>query len=1016
MARISYGSEVQKRSKRLLAALLVYANDELDGEDGVIDGLRLHIQVRWLGSTRLVVRTKVRFLQVLTGLVAGGEISVSSSNQLNSNQLNSEQLNPDQIKEALRRWHDFLGILEDNRPTKGGSETWHFTLNLWCDRYDISANLERFDHEWETRKTQGKVNSAFISSSHNSSNSPSDSPSVVTQSAVTQSVKQKLKQPKKTEFPFPTNFWQDICRQTLTTQNQHRLTTNPLTSGDGVSFEWEQVYIPLGLVERKQRERRTGNITAVQGSQLYEGDESEVTQTFTTTEFLETVLSSEHTKNLAIIGEPGAGKTTLLQKIAGWILNNTDSLVVWVSLADLQTQTLEEYLIDTWLRMATRKRQVPEEMELAFCDQFNQGKVWLLLDAVDEMAIASSQALSKIAFFLRGWVGDAKVVLTCRLNVWDAGKNALENFDTYRNLNFSYGNGDGSAEKTDQVSLFIQRWFAASPELAHKLRSELDKPGRRRIKDAVKNPLRLALLCRTWGLGQGELANTKFILYQQFAEAIYAWKQDRFPTSLSDRQQLNQALAKLALQAMFQEKSKFRLSHGFISQVLGDDIAMFELALQLGWLNHVGISPTPGERLYGFYHPTFQEYFAALAIADWRFFWDGHRVFNPEWREVILLWLGRDDISLEHKEELIQTLIEFKDRCGGLYQCQAYFIAAIAICELADCRFAPDIIAQLIKWRFGYYHPQQKRWWRYPAPISEGARIALLRSDRKLAIAALESFVQSSPSDFDIWNAAYSLGRTFDPGNAIAISALEKLITSRHRHEQLRLQAADSLGKIYPGNAIAITHLRDLINSAKKESLRRKAAFSLGKIDPGNQLAISTLELFLKTTTNQKLQQQIATNLQVIDPNNQIAEQIFMSLSSATIEKEANRSTKSNHPAREITALIEKILASPDEDAKRRRAARLAKADPGNEIAFSTLIYLVKSANSNIVRKRTADNFKKVLLDEQIPDVITALKTCFSNEITEIEQEQYRDCYKLLWHCAEKIPYSQFLQIWLVRE
>ncbi|WP_456057599.1 hypothetical protein, partial [Aerosakkonema funiforme] len=29
-------------------------------------------------------------------------------------------------------------------------------------------------------------------------------------------------------------------------------------------------------------------------------------------------------------------------------------------------------------------------------------------------------------------------MLTCRLNVWDTGKNALEAFDTYRNLDFSY--------------------------------------------------------------------------------------------------------------------------------------------------------------------------------------------------------------------------------------------------------------------------------------------------------------------------------------------------------------------------------------------------------------------------------------------------------------------------------------------------------------------------------------------------------------------------------------------------
>ena len=38
------------------------------------------------------------------------------------------------------------------------------------------------------------------------------------------------------------------------------------------------------------------------------------------------------------------------------------------------------------------------------------------------MAIESNLALSKIAEYLKGWVADAAVIITCRLNVWDAGK------------------------------------------------------------------------------------------------------------------------------------------------------------------------------------------------------------------------------------------------------------------------------------------------------------------------------------------------------------------------------------------------------------------------------------------------------------------------------------------------------------------------------------------------------------------------------------------------------------------
>jgi predicted NACHT family NTPase len=38
-------------------------------------------------------------------------------------------------------------------------------------------------------------------------------------------------------------------------------------------------------------------------------------------------------------------------------------------------------------------------------------------------------------------------------------------------------------------------------------------------------------------------------------------------------------------------------------------------AIELGWLNEVGVAEeNPDEQVYAFFHPSFQEYFAALAI------------------------------------------------------------------------------------------------------------------------------------------------------------------------------------------------------------------------------------------------------------------------------------------------------------------------------------------------------------------------------------------------------------------
>ncbi len=41
--------------------------------------------------------------------------------------------------------------------------------------------------------------------------------------------------------------WRQVCRTMLETQHNKRLTTNPLTAGDGVTFELDEIYVHLAL-------------------------------------------------------------------------------------------------------------------------------------------------------------------------------------------------------------------------------------------------------------------------------------------------------------------------------------------------------------------------------------------------------------------------------------------------------------------------------------------------------------------------------------------------------------------------------------------------------------------------------------------------------------------------------------------------------------------------------------------------------------------------------------------------
>ncbi|MFM6453760.1 MAG: hypothetical protein ACKPH7_18335, partial [Planktothrix sp.] len=107
-------------------------------------------------------------------------------------------------------------------------------------------------------------------------------------------------------------------------------------------------------------------------------------------------------------------------------------------------------------------------------------------------------------------------------------------------------------------------------------------------------------------------------------------------------------------------------------------------AVKLNWLIPIGVAKeNPLEVVYTFFHPTFQEYFAALSIKDWDFFlpsnhidkpvkdsqgeYKRYRAFEREWREVILLWAGSNHIKDQFKEEFAWALIKFKDGCNNIF-------------------------------------------------------------------------------------------------------------------------------------------------------------------------------------------------------------------------------------------------------------------------------------------------------------------------------------------------------------
>ncbi len=854
---------------------------------------------------------------------------------------------------------------------------------------------------------------------------------------------------EKSRIAYVPIDWRDICQQILDEKEQQRLSSDQLTFGN---HEIDDVYVPLGLVERHKVTQQRENLGAEEGSDLYR--EKEVTQTFEHSEFLQQVIQQgispkSDGKRLGIIGEPGAGKTTLLRQIANWVATGiSEAMVIWVSLADLQGKELETYLFDNWLVAAIKrigKAEATADIKDDFLAQFNAERVWLVLDGADEMAVGDGNPLAEIERQIRtgGCIQRARIVLSCRQNVWDAIGCALDTFDTYRTLEFSY---------PEQVEMFIDKWFRSPPnpplrrggtreggdtlttqfltegtgeeetpappflrgaggdlipsfpteetlapplrrDLSQQLREALAASGKERIRDLVKNPLRCSLLCGTWQSLDGDLPDTKAKLYQRFVTTLYQWKKPHL--NWSQQQDLNAALGKLALSGMLNEIARFQLRESVGYRVMG--ASQFELACRLGWLNLVARDAETLEGIYAFYHPTFQEYFAALAVEDWHFFLNHipenpqhpdarYRIFEKQWKEVIFLWLGREEVGKEEKEAFIKALVEFEEGCYFFYKLRACFLVAAGIAEFKNCSLADEIVSQIIQWGFGYFNEEKQQWQRFIDPLAEGSKEILKQTDPERAIAALAELIRNSGNEETRWRAAYSLGE-IDKDNPVAIEALVELIRTS-QDENTRWRAADSLGKIGKDNPVAISALVELIGYSGDEDTRIRAAYSLGEIDKDNPVAISALVELIRNSDDEDTRWRAADSLGEIDKDNPVAISALVELI-GTLQNEDTRwqpvyslgKIGKNNPVA-IAALVELIRNSGDESTRRLAASSLGKIGKDNPVVISALVELIRNSGNEDTRRRLAA-YSLGEIDKDNPVAIAALVELIRNSDDE---------------------------------
>lgn len=834
--------------------------------------------------------------------------------------------------------------------------------------------------------------------------------------------------------------WEGCCRTLLTLDALKRLQSNMLTKDKGM--EIEDIYVPpsLGLVQRQEpKDQEQPNLSTL---------EYKITRNYQQHEFFEQVLRRGKSPNskgrrLAIIGEAGIGKTLLLQRIGDWVtwvLDNTKQVVIWVSLADLRRgQSLKDYLLEDWLTKAMNQVKMSWATQKTLVRLFIDGNVWLLLDGADETPVYSGNSLEEISRQITDsdWISQARVVLTCRLNVWEANKNTLQNFDVYRNLDFRYDNNN------DQVENFIRCWFPSNKEQGEQLRQALDQEGKQRIKDLARNPLRLSLLCLVWE-EQGRLPETKAELYRQFIEAIYKWKQARFPLDESKKEGLNRGLAKLAKwtleqkQSLFVEwaiqvveqsqlplakralakltkrklalqDSPFRIPHSLASSALTSDLPS---ALKLGWLNQVGVAKNNTQNpIYAFFHPSLHEYFAAQSInsTDWQYFLDHHnfftshpaygtyRVFEQQWQEVILFWLGREDVPESFKERFIEHLLMFEDKCGGFYKIKAKFLAAVCIGEFKSCSnsLARAVLSEVVRESFVYYNDPNDFWFPYKA-VRYRAYKALLQTDETKAKDLLLRLLSRVRADYiaTLSDIAEALER-LDHGNQAAINVHLKLMQfdkDSIDSIDISFSSMEALWKTARGNAEAIKTLNDRLDFEQDEHKRAMFAATLGIIASGKmaEKAINTLiEILFITSKEYAIDsyfKEIAINNLDADVLKKIVEKLKYLLQTIQYQ-DLPWHEKSKIPWYEKSGLCDSYAFTRYQRMRLYAAKNLLKINPNSSEAVTTLIklmhldtghnYFIDNVDADLIRRRAAETLEELGSDNS--KVVSALSECVAN-------------------------------------
>ncbi|MEM1308652.1 MAG: NACHT domain-containing protein [Cyanobacteria bacterium P01_H01_bin.153] len=323
---------------------------------------------------------------------------------------------------------------------------------------------------------------------------------------------------------------------------------------------------------------------------------------------------------LLILGKPGAGKTTFLKHLASQCSERKlfpeclPLFIVLKNFADAESQpSLLEYIIQGHASWGINDYEIERLLK--------ERRVLLLLDGLDEVKVDDIHRVNRqIESFTNNFHGN-RFILTCRIA---AQEYVFDKFTEVEVADFNQ----------EQIKAFAQNWFSYKqmPEKGTQFLARLQRNSR--IQELATNPLLLTLLCSVFETESDFPASLAELYEEGIFTLLRRWDASRNIERNQTYQELSVArkvglLSHVALQAF--ERSEIFFKKQTIATYIADYIVNLpdirkrkllpyelerqgEIVLKSIEAQH-GLLVERAYDIYSFSHLSFQEYFAAKAIA-----------------------------------------------------------------------------------------------------------------------------------------------------------------------------------------------------------------------------------------------------------------------------------------------------------------------------------------------------------------------------------------------------------------